>query len=724
MRKKVSLLLFFILLTVNKVTSFAYDFSPTIESNQPPSGYYVVTSSTTLTNTNGDTVSISQLLDAKKKSVAEEVYQSLAQRDGKGITFTADLEGAAANKTEFLWGKEVSFGDNTSSTSFIVRNGTKSGGVAYNIFVPKGKIVYDDEDVDYINQTYLSNTNDFVTQFKRAVKEGVLAGTIKAGFNIYEPYSDKQLYIDTATKLESGMYVFNNTGNVSYTLSYFYSPLWGKMMAGSVPLTTLAWEPYIDKVGDCLKANSSTKTVEVVIDSGYMDFLQGNAPECESIKETTSSDLIKAKGVEAYRLGNAQYAPLSAINYLLQVIVPTEISRIKPGVYGVNEDAYKIINNIKLSIATNYVYLGSESSVDSTTNDTTTTEGTTEGATSTETASTDIKYTKDGSFADYNIDRSRLALYKIVQSNGQIAGALIPLRYLEGVYDTSASGSLGLTPTGRYLEFLENYSSNLKWALPSTGMFNLVVPTGGAEGAVVRNYAFENKSVADGSSIMELYKDKSNHTKIGDEPSSVLLQVGFSSNADQGRGFMIIRNNTYLQDSSLIAWLKSSGAQSNALVNATELLKKITGVFENEATYISFEDWQKVQEIKQDLDSKNDDLLIRFTNSLCIFLGFIIAIYAWFLVLAYYFDIFNTFFVDFSLLQLMTFGRYYPIATKEERDFIMRIKGTDVKYVYIHQVILLAVLGSFISLAFINATVVISFAVRVYLYLVGLLGGV
>lgn len=728
---------------------YAHEYDPAIELENPPSGFYVAVSSTHIENTSGDRVSIKKILDDKRKSVAEEVYQSLAKRDGTGILISADLEGTSENPNTFLWGSNGSFGSNEESDSFVIRNGTKAGGVPYNIFVPVGCIKHRDEDgdiieVERINEEYISATNNLLSEFKRAVKEGILAGSIKAGFNIYEPYSESQLYIDKVTKKEENLYVFNNTGDINYVLDYFYSPIFGKMYNGEVPLITKDWEPYINKVGNYMKTIKSDKTVKVQVDDGYMDFLQGNAPECDSIKETDSNDLVKAKGVEPYKMVNAQYKPSSAVNYMLRVAIPTKISKIKPGVYGVDEASYKVVENIKLSIANNYVYITNgmvqedeerqeeedstnkdvgEEGAEPQTRDNDNNEEADEENEEKEENKDKSELVKDGSFNDYNIDRGRLALYNVKQANGKINGVLIPLKYLEAVYDTSDSSNGELMATGRFLEFVENYSKNLKFILPSTGMFNLVVPNGGSNGAVVRNYAFEDNA-SSGSGIMEVYKDKKNHKQLDDEPNSVLLQIVFSNNRDKGRGFLMVRNNTYIQDSSLIAWLKSSNAESNTWVDADELLKKITGVYENTSEYLSYDEWLRMQEISEELEMRNKNFLVRVTNVVCIVFGVVIACYSWLLILAYYLDVFNTFFDDISIMQFMTLGRYYPVATKEEKEFLQQSSSADVKYVYIHNVLLMTLIGCIIGLVFINASVVVKFVVNVYLYIKYMLGGV
>lgn len=733
--------LFLLMFSLCAFTTSVYALD--IDGEQPPDGYYLVISDDSIESTGGDIKSIKTILEAKKKSVAEEVYQALAKRDGAGVIVSGDLEGTQKYSNVFLWGINVNYGDNTSETGFIVREGKKGTGVAYNIFVPQGKIKVEIlEKSHYVgaNQQYFKFLNNFIVEYKKAVKEGVLAGSVKAGFNIFEPYSTKQLYLDKVTKLEEGTYVFDKTGDVAYTFAYFYSPIFGKLLTDNAPKTTQDWSSYttadgktvnyINEVGNKMVVNKSTKEVSVQVDPGYLDFIQGNAPECESIKETSSDDLIKAKGVEAYSLAGASYKPFSAVNYMLDVALPLKFKRVKPDIYGLDEESFSLVEGIKLSISKNYVYLTQdkatqvseekEDEVDGEANAAIDGTDPTEATEPKKEASIDGKvYIKDGSFEDYNISRGRLALYSLKQASGAVKGVLVPLKYLEAVYDTTDNTYYS---TGRMLEFMENYTKNLKYVLPNTGMFNIVTNAGGSEGAVLRNYAFKVDS--NDSTFSESYKTAQGHVLSDDSPSDFKIQLGFSSDPNKGKGFLMYRNNTYLQDSSLIAWLKTSNANSLTWVEAEELLKKITGVYELGESYLSYEDWLRMQEIADNLSFTNKNFLVRIINVSSTVIGVCMALYSWFLIFAYYFDIFNVFFDDFSLIQLMTGGRYFPVATKEERDFLRQSSSaSDVKYVFIHNIIILTLIGCSISLLFIQSELIVGFIVNVWLFLNYRMGG-
>lgn len=786
MKLKYSLICLCSAFILSSVSLMAYELE---YGSAPSDDKYVVISDTYIENGNGNKVKIDDILNKKKKSVAEEVYQSLAKKDGQGVIISGDLEGSTSNGG-YYWGGNV---DTSSKTDggFFARDGVKDKSVTYDIFIPIGreKIVYDDGSYDYnpVNQAYLSSTVNFVERFQEAVAEGVLAGSIKSGYNIFEPYADSQLYIDEIMDENQDFHTFTNTSNVKYTLAYFYSPLFGKMPKGEVPLLTKEWieKGFITKTLDeSLKPNRSTKQVEVQIDEGYMDFLQGNAPECESIKETDKDKMISAKGVEAYEMAQAKFKPLSAVNYLLRVAVPNTINMISPDKYGLDDTNFSLVNDIKLSIAKNYVYvktgegtsenenpnnnnnneavdvksevtsseiklyqgdfdggawdtivgdLGSANSSqatdwiivnrsDVTTNSWATiypkynemvdkkknpnnykpTGGSTDG------------FVKDGSFNDYSINRGKLALYSIKQANGEPTGVLIPLRYMEAIYDTGDNSSL--YATGRMLEFVENYTKNLRFAQPSTGMFNIVTTTGGNQGGTIKYYSFP----MDSSSFM----DASQHKDIGDKPTSFKIHVTFSSDESKGKGFMLVRNNLFVQDSSLIQWLDSDEANKLSYVQAGHLLMRIRGMFEVGADEpITFDNWLRMKEIKENLGDRNKNGLVSFINIISIVFGVCLAIYSWLLPLAYYIDVFNHFLDEFSLLQLMTSGRMYPVATKEEREYLLQSASSDVKYVYIHQVLLMTLIGCAIGLLFIFGSPIIHFLTRIWLYLQYTIGG-
>lgn len=66
----------------------------------------------------------------------------------------------------------------------------------------------------------------------------------------------------------------------------------------------------------------------------------------------------------------------------------------------------------------------------------------------------------------------------------------------------------------------------------------------------------------------------------------------------------MVRNNWYLQsDSDLTDWLNTEEAKSLTHVKATELRDLITGAFENENQELSFEEWNRLQEIRAELDT-------------------------------------------------------------------------------------------------------------------------
>lgn len=748
----------------------------TLEHGSIPDGKYVVISSSQIESSVGNKVSIKEILEKKKKTVAEEVYQALSKKDGKGPVVSGDLEGTTPNGG-YYWKAPIDT-KSMMSGSFAVRNGVKGNSNSYDIFIPIGKIE-DGDDYEYVNQSYLGYTQSFVTAFKEAVAEGVLAGSVKAGYNIYEPYADNQLYVKSVMEEKDGSYVFTNTADVKYTLAYFYSPLFGKLPSGETPITTKDWKDkgYLRKVLDeVLNPNRESKMVEINIDGGYFDFIQGNAPECESVIETDKSKMLSAKGVEAYQMDSAKYEPSSAVNYLLRVAVPIKINEISPNIYGLSESDFMLIDNISLSITKNYVFLKSgttnntddniggqvvakskytstkidlykEDFDDSTwssyvldlgTYNTSTDDNVISVSSSNMATSEWSRYSnkyiaiidaltpndgaenlptsdivKDGSFMDYNIDRGKLALYGLKQSNGTIVGVLIPLKYMEAIYDTGTDG--GLYATGRMLEFVENYTKNLKFASPSTGMFNVIIPNGGTQGATVKYYAFKEDSTS--------FMDKAQHTDIGDKPSSSKIHVTFSSDKEKGRGFMLVRNNLFLQDNSLIHWLQSSEADKLRYVKAEHLLNKITGKYELGEDVISFKDWVRVQEIKDELANRNEGSLIRIINIITITFGIVLAIYGWLLPLAYWLDIFNTFFDEFSVLQLMTRGRMYPVTNKEEKEYLLRSSSSGVRYVYIHDVFIMTLICCSIALLFIFGQPILRFLVNVWLFVQHILGG-
>ena len=186
--------------------------------------------------------------------------------------------------------------------------------------------------------------------------------------------------------------------------------------------------------------------------------------------------------------------------------------------------------------------------------------------------------------------------------------------------------------------------------------------------------------------------------------------------------FYIIRNNRYVKDESLIEWLKTDDARAKSYVDAETLLAKITGDFTDSLGKLTYEDWKAMQSIKSELDYNKDTWLIRIFNVLSIVIGVFLIVFAILFMLAYWVDIFNTL-TDFSILQFISFGNLYPIATDETGAYLRSLHDSKTKYVKFKDVLIIALCMIGAGILFMNVSFLVSIIVSMYNYILYTLGG-
>ena len=245
----------------------------------------------------------------------------------------------------------------------------------------------------------------------------------------------------------------------------------------------------------------------------------------------------------------------------------------------------------------------------------------------------------------------------------------------------------------------------------------------------------------------ELWK-KENHGEIPITSNAVVLYIDFGEIVNQSKvikvmeddgsgtpkevekiekgaskyAFYCIRNNAYLGDSDLLDWLKTDKAKSLTYVDAQKLIDLIEGNFTGSLTRLTYSDWKKMQDIKDELQYKKDTWLVRFMNVLSMIMGIILIIFAILFMIAYWIDIFNTF-TDVSILHFISFGNLYPVADKMTETYLKNNMG-NTKFVTFKDVVILGLIMIACGILFLNTFALINFIVHVFNYFMYLFGGV
>lgn len=189
-------------------------------------------------------------------------------------------------------------------------------------------------------------------------------------------------------------------------------------------------------------------------------------------------------------------------------------------------------------------------------------------------------------------------------------------------------------------------------------------------------------------------------------------------------GFTIVRNNVYLQEPGLLSWLGSKEARALTNVEADELKGKILGESDMSNQMLTYKEWERMQDIRTELGRENsiNGNLLKWTRVVTMVFGFALIFYSILLIFAYYVDIFNAL-LDISLLSMMTFGRYYPISSKEDIKYLGSPNDGQ-KYVTIAQLFGIVFVGVLVGSIFVLATPILELIASMYLKIKGVIGGI
>lgn len=245
----------------------------------------------------------------------------------------------------------------------------------------------------------------------------------------------------------------------------------------------------------------------------------------------------------------------------------------------------------------------------------------------------------------------------------------------------------------------------------------------GANYKTITGYAWSKSKAGDGiDGIMQIdiseIGTNSTNTSVGGVEDSVTVE-----STEVFNGFTIIRNNVYLQEPGLLRYLQSNEARALVNTENEELYEKIMGSANMSNDILTYKDWERMQSIRNELSMLDgiDTNLLKLTRLLTMIFGLLLIFYSILLVFAYYIDIFNAM-LDVSLLSMMTFGRYYPVANKE--DIAMLGSPSDgQKYVNIFQLLVVVTIGVFVGCIFVLATPIMEVIATMYLKIKAIIGG-
>lgn len=576
-----------------------------------------------------------------------------------------------------------------------------------------------------------------INQIKEEIKLGIIAAYIDAGFNVFSAYSPSQMPLSTVMVADGELFKFKenlSSSQLSYSLDYFMHPALGKISGIAVPKEEKDWrlvatgtytatyKPVGSTTTEILSINFgdflAEDKISLKVCDGYTDFIAGKGDGRETLDEMGNTRQLD-QGVKKFSGTSTVDGPKNYIDYGMTVMLPDIFVATKAtGFFGLKSDSVKNLSLHKFTVD------GADEVRLSLRND------------------TFYKYSNNGTVqkfltcADIQLQREHIVLYNY-NSGGALGsttnppvytGIVIPLQYWEGVANTKKDSNANPPEddvyfTGRTVVLDNSYSGKLPFFDTNRDILFLDTTTSGKEGISGSYFAFSSKEATWDSAF---YLDSANHVAYNSTPNSFRFIIDFKSasatnSEDNAQGFVIIRNNAYVKDESLLQWLDSDKAKSIPFVKAAVLKAKILGEFSAGQRELTFADWQNMQRIKQELDAENEGALVSVIRVICIIFGVFLVVFAVLIIMAYWFDVFNTF-LDFSLIQLISMGRMYPVSSKEESKYMMPT-SMSVKYVTFKDILKIAVISVFVGVGFMYFTPILTFLYNIFAFLSYRFGG-
>ncbi len=595
-----------------------------------------------------------------------------------------------------------------------------------------------------------------------SAKMGIIAGSLEYSFNVGSSYSNSLISIEDATEItknEAGVemgYVFKNSSSIIQVAEYMMSPLVGRLELVDIAAlptdsTDMTWEEFYSAsnpwyvlfsqyiIGEGMENEGSNIfecTTVIPLNPDYSTFVYGlsedgiNSAGIGIMLNSNFDNTIDSDYFDAFNIPAED--PQGAVSYNLKMAYPYAF------IY--NGSSYKL-DTYNFNIDTSYIYCVYDNNI----------------------YTNDADRTLVGSMtSDLRTSRDEIYLYRELGVSDSGETALDSIYYLpivliceydEVVLDTSVDDDR-FYGTGRRIGFKGSFTDRVYLTSEDSTLL-YTDSDGGVTGFKLQNVSFlfdsdtaadlvSNKTVSgdglyygnqelivvdgrDTVSVLASVSNGSAHVAVGSSPEVVKLCILFNQfdaivdddepalKMENQYGFMLIRNNNYIDDSTLIDWLNSS-VSFETFVEPEKLLDLIQGDFLSDLEKISYEEWLYIQDIKADLASDRERLIVDVMNMLSIILGTLLIIFAVLICLAYWIDIFNAF-TDWSILEVISLGRLYPIEEDSVGEYLKGSK-TDVKFVKFKDILLIALIFVLLGGFLYNVSAVISVIVRIYYYII------
>lgn len=632
-----------------------------------------------LYGTSGSSVDFDSFLMNLQKNIIDSVKGLDTGTLHNGITVVGglDYEYLSGGYAGSLWSTITSadvggFKESTEGHYVYLRNGSDF----LKVYVPQGKIyVVDYKNVDgvlvasgghyeYVNQKEIAKAQELFKRYADVVKQSVAVGSMAHAFNVYTFYpSSRQVYLKDLIEFPSdgseGKLKANSS--ISYSLDYLMHPFRGRMKFSEVQGVT-SWETTTGLP----TPTTNKERVTFAVNENYRDFIISSEGR-ESLSEIQSTVLGTNSGgikeVTSQR-SKTKVSPLHAVDTTLRLAVPFKFSEFAAnrGTYFLKDTTgYKLFDGVRLRVTTNEVYTEDENG----------------------------NFKSAGDYAKYNIVLDSLVITKLeVDDDGKpsegtskFIGAVVPLRYKEAVFVPNVSSGVATNSEGNTVPIIDGGMD-----IPSTGKVYFT----GRELHFRNDYATKATLIGTNQDIFAVYSitgysdvrllhyaflpgksdhtDPSNHTDFKDlRPPSFEISAGFYADETGYGGFVLFYNNYYVENQDLMSWLRSDHAKSMSGVYAEELLSHIKGLFEVEEIPLSYAEWNRLQEIRVELEETETSFLGRVIYVILLSFGILLSFYASLILMVYWIDRAN-FFGDFQLLGFLTFGRL-NVSPGEIRPF-------------------------------------------------------
>lgn len=629
----------------------------------------------------------------------------------------------------------------------------------------------------------VENGKKMISRLAYHALEGIAAGSIEYGYNIGIPYSLTQRPLTDLMELKGNGYEFKSVSTIAYTFGYYYHPLLGNMYLNKelyLPTKNLAtkkssesttvtkedlWMELLESKKSSIFSNGN-----IVIPDNFINFENNLSDENVNEEGYKLTDIKIENGATRYSDVPGSKGPKNVLSYNVPMAVPY--------IFSVSNETSARLGTNSLRQIENFIYcLYNDCIYDNEMNRVASMEF--EVGVPREKIYLFFQYVSSDDTSSDDDDAGEAATSKTgVALVSVFDECVVDYREnMEGANEAQYKKHLYLT--GRKVGFDNGYSdalnikeknANLLYATGESGKkgyypLNILFPTdvdyknskallGALSAKVAASYpelTAELRSVLEypkGTAFFEELWKKENHGEIPITSNAVVLYIDFGEIVNQSKvikvmeddgaggkkevekveagaskyAFYCIRNNAYLGDSDLLDWLDTDKAKSLTYVDAQKLKDYITGNFSGNLTRLTYGDWLKMQDIKDELNYKKDTWLIRFMNVLSMIMGTILIVFAILFLMAYWVDIFNTF-SDVSILHFISFGNLYPVADKMTEAYLKNSMG-NTKFVTFKDVLILAIIMIACGILFLNTFTLINFIVHVFNYLMYLFGGV